>query len=225
MNDVEEGPEFANFLIEDLQKRAGPWPRTAALDEGFGFRVYGYGRSPGRVWIWMTVTLAAAILAGWTGWRYGGAAGQELFDVPNSEFIGQIVFSIVLISGAVIFIRTLAVRFLEHLIEPRFEVILTKEAVEIGGWFGCRRYERGNFITEFAVEAHEDAEAEQRDAMRSGRGASGGRYAQTHQVVLRHMGIRIPITSICRDETGAEALWWRLRNLDKYAKQSGREKN
>ncbi len=204
----------AENIIEKLQRAGGAWPRVEALDNEFGFRVYGYSRAPERVWLWFLIHMFIISIALWFGWQQGSKVGEPLLDIPFTVTIGQCVFSLIFIAGGVVFVRTVALRFLERLVEKRFEIILTREAIKLGGWFGVKPFDRDDCKFGFSIERHGESEDEARDVSMRGHQPDHGRYANTEEVVFYYLGQRVVITSICRDKKGTLALHNRLQALD-----------
>ena len=205
-------------LIKMLVDESGAWPNVAPLDEEFGFRIYGYGRAPERVWLWIVVTFCLSGLAGWFGWLKGGVVGERFFNFLHADIFSALFFSLIFIAGTIAFIRTIGLRFFERLIEPRFELILTRDAVELGGWFGYKRYERHIFSSPgFKVEPHSQSSDESLDF--ESRGNSGmGVYGNTMDIVFKYRGDRKKVTSIFKDQAAISKLHYFIFTLDREFK-------
>lgn len=217
---TEQEKERAQRIIQE-QREIDSWPKFEALDDEFGFRVYGYGRSPEQVWLWVIVTLSFAALAIFIGWQYGRDTGERLFDGPLSITSGQLFFSLLFVVGVITFIRTIAVRFFEKLIEKRFDIALTRDKVEIGGWFGYKPYyKNSDGEPVIRIEDHKEAEYEMAQSGGAVQTKKTGRYATTKEVVLWHSGKRKVIASFCRDEESATFLLISLQKLNGQLRSS-----
>ena len=175
------------------------WPQYELSEGGRAARITGRYRGPSGWWqvgfplLLMMIALALSPVSCSYDGRFRGLTGQEVISRAALWFGG---FAVIAIAGWAFGTRR------------RVDVVIAPDAITIRG----KRYLRAEGLNQFAIEEHERAYPEIRNAQR---GQPGRVYRDAMQVVMRYGERRVAVADFNqRDVRRAEALLHRLQGFN-----------